>query len=66
MFFSETENLLACVSEYYDRPIIMFILELLDEMDQVSIFDFLRSEDESLIQFFDRLHSDRKRESHVT
>ncbi len=44
----------------------MFILERLDEMDQVSIFDFLRSEDESLIQFFDRLHSDRKRESHVT
>lgn len=30
----------------------MFILELLDEMDQVSILDFLRSEDVSLIQLF--------------
>lgn len=42
----------------------MFILELLDEMDQVRIFDFLRSEDESLIQFFYSPYT--VRDSHTT
>lgn len=43
------EVLLARVGENHDWPVIMFILEFLDKIHQVSIFDFLRRKDVSLI-----------------
>lgn len=54
--------LLARVGEDHDRPVFVFILEFLDEIHQVRVFDFLGCKDVSLIEFFHCSHSGERRE----